>query len=892
MYSLRVLLARVRALSRRNAIADEIREEMRFHLERRAQDYEREGLTPEQARRAASRQFGSLALQIERGYDVRGAGLIETLWQDVRDGARALRHSWTFSGVALTVIALAIGAGTAIFSLVDAVFLRALPYDEHDRIAAVSEVDPESPDEPLGHGYATTQNYLDWRRTQQVFDGLALTTPAAFQVKNEQGGPILTKALRVTWEFFPILRVAPVAGRWFTQDDEKAPGAIVILSHGFWQRWFGGASDVIGKPLQLGAQTFQIVGVMPRGFSYPPGQDKPTELYVPQVFREQDAIRGPGWSRNSNLIARLKSGIAFRAADVQINGVFQQIHQQFPGWMPHWRASVVPLHEELVGRTRTWMLLLLTSVGLVLLIGCANVANLMLARATQRTREMSVRTALGASRARIVRALLTESLLLSVVGDVIGLGLAYGGVGVLRAWLPAEVPRVSTIGIDDRVMAVSLAVTLVTGLLCGLAPALSASRLNLARTMKEGDRSTSAGRGTRRLRSVFVASQVAFAVVLLTGAGLFIGSFIDLMRVDPGFDFHHTLVFRVNVRRNTAAQESLEAWTARNATYFRDIQRALASVPSVKSVAALDDSGMPLTDSWSRLAITLPGGSQLTGTENAIDVRGVSPNFFSQFGIPVLQGRGFTNEDRPDGVPVVIVNQSAARKYWPERNPIGEHVTIGTTDRLIVGVVADIRQYGLEKPARQAAFLPFGQQFAAGANLLVKTYGDPLAAFPAIKATIRGINAAQTFPSDVDSLDAYMERLIAQRRFNMTLLTILGVLGLVIATVGIFGVMAYLVTLRTAEIGLRMALGASPHSILSMVLRNAAALVGAGLVLGLIAAWPLSRLAESLLFQIRAHDPRVFMAALLLLVVTGLAAAIVPARRAARVDPVIALRTE
>jgi putative ABC transport system permease protein len=450
---------------------------------------------------------------------------------------------------------------------------------------------------------------------------------------------------------------------------------------------------------------------------------------------------------------------------------------------------------------------------------------------------------------------------------------------------------VSAVALNGRVVAASLAAMLITGLLCGLAPAVSLSRVNLTGAIKDGDRSTSPAAGMKRLRSAFVVSQIAFAVILLTGAGLFIGSFVQLMRVDPGFDYRHTLVFRVNVRRN-AAQESLDAWTARNVTYLHEIQAALSHVPVVRSVAALDDSGLPFTQSWSRLSITLPGGSQLHGAENAIDVRGVTTNFFSQFGIPVVQGRTFTNEDRPDSLLVAIVNQAAANRYWPDRSPIGEHVSIGSTDRVIVGVVADIRQYGLEKPARQAAFVPFGQQVATGANLLVKTTGDPVAAFPAVKAAIRAINPAQTLPSDLDSLDAYMERLIAPRRFTMALLSILGGLGLVIASVGIFGVMAYLVTLRTAEFGVRMALGATPQAILTMVLKHAGVLVGLGLAVGLIAAWPLARLSESFLFQMRSNDPRVFIAALMVLVIAALVAAVIPARRAARVDPVIALRID
>ena len=461
---------------------------------------------------------------------------------DLKAAFRSLRKSPTFTAVALTVLALGIGAGTAIFSVVDAVVLRALPFDEHDRLAVVLEHDTTKAT-TFGGGSTTPQTYLDWRRMQDSFDGLAYVSNFAFRLKNESGEPADARGYRVTWEFFPMLRVQPLLGRNFTAEDEiEGRHRVAILSHGFWQRTFGGSPDVIGKTIQLSDESWEIVGVMPRWFAYPVGAERPTEIYAPTWFRSEDKVRGGNRSYNGLIVGRLRNGVSLQQAHEQMNGVSVALDRQYPKWSPGRRTRVITLQEHLVGRVRGWMLMLLGAVGLVLLIACANVANLMLARATVRGREMGIRAALGASRWRLVRGLLVEGLLLSTAGAVIGVLIAYLGVQAIRAWLPAGLPRVASIGIDLRVLFVTIGAATLSGLFFGIVPALQSSRPDLSTALKDSGRSSTAGASTQRLRGALVVAEVALAVMLLVGAGLFIGSFIRLMRVDTGVDYHNVLV--------------------------------------------------------------------------------------------------------------------------------------------------------------------------------------------------------------------------------------------------------------------------------------------------------------------------------------------------------------
>jgi putative ABC transport system permease protein len=807
---------------------------------------------------------------------------------DLKTAIRSLRKSPTFTAVALVVLALGTGAGTAIFSVVDAVVLRGLPFDEHDRIVAVLSVDTKRPT-TFGGGSATTQTYLDWRRMQESFEGLAMVGSTSFRLRNESGEPSDGRAQRATWELFSTLRVSPRLGRAFTADDEiDGRHRVVILSYGFWQRRFGGATDVIGKTVDLNEQPWEIVGVMPRGFAYPVASDRPTELYVPQAFTNEDEIRGGSHNYSNIVIGRLKKGVTLTQASDQMNRVAKALDAQYPAWEPGWRVRVITLHEHMVGKVKSWMLTLLGAVGLVLLIACANVANLMLARATVRTREMSVRAALGASRWRLIRTLLVEGVVLSLAGAAIGVVLAYAGVQTIKAWLPAGLPRVAAIGIDLRVLGVATAAAVLTGIFFGIVPAFQSSRPDLTTALKEGGRSATVGAAGQRLRSVLVVAEVALAVVLLVGAGLFIGSFVKLLRVDPGFDYHNVLTLGVGLR---AGPDQGDASPERRRAYLQQMLEAVRRVSSVESAGAVQ-GGLPLTGSWSRTSVTLPGRGELKGDDDSIDRRVVTPDYLKVLRIPLVRGRYFTDHDREGAQSVVLVNQAAARKYWPDQDALGERITINKVERSVIGIVGDIRHLGPELPARQECYVPAAQDESVPFTMVMRTRGDALAALPAVKAAIWSVNKDQRILGDTFTLGAYMDRLIAQRRFNMALLALFGVLGLVISAVGIYGVMAYVVAQRTMEIGVRMALGATPGRVLSMVLEKAAVLVAAGLVVGGAGAWYLSVGVKTLLFQVEPNDIRVFVVALATLAAAGLVASAVPARRAARVDPMIALRQE
>jgi len=794
---------------------------------------------------------------------------------DLRTAFRSLRTSPTFTGVALVVLALGIGAGTAIFSVVDAVVLRALPFDEHDRIVAVLSVDTKRP-VTFGGGSTTTQTYLDWRRLQLSFDGLASVGSTSFRLKTESGEPADARAQRVTWEFFPVLRVAPLAGRAFKAEDEiDGQNRSVILSYGFWQQRFGGAPDAIGKTLELNEQPWEIVGVMPPGFAYPVASDRPTELYVPRAFTSDDKVRGGSRSYNSIVIGRLKPGVTIAQASDQMNRVAAALDEQYPKWQPGWRARVITLHEHLVGKVRSWMLMLLGAVALVLLIACANVANLMLARATVRSREMGIRAALGASRWRLVRGLLVEGVVLSLAGAAIGVALAYAGVRVLRLWLPPGLPRVAAIGIDLRVLGVAIAAALLTGVFFGIVPALQSSRPDLTSALREGGRSATPGASGQRLRGALVVAEMALAVVLLVGAGLFIGSFVKLMSVNPGFDYHNVLAVSVGVRfERGKLADALE----RGGPYVQQMLDAVRGVPGVEMAGAVE-GGLPLTGDWNRTSVELPGRGELKGDDDSIDQRRVSVDYLKLLRVPLVRGRMLTPEDREGAMPVVVINEAAARKYWPGADAIGQRVKINSTDRIVVGIVGDIRHFGPETPPRQECYMPLAQDQIVGAELVMRTNGDPLKVLPAVKAAIWSVNREQHLSGDVFTLDTYMDRLIAQRRFNMALLALFGVLGLVIAAVGIYGVMAYVVAQRINEIGVRMALGATPGRVLSMVLGRAAVLMAAGLAIGGVGAWYLSVGVKTFLFEVQPNDVRVFAVALVVLAAAGLVASAIPARR-------------
>ena len=815
---------------------------------------------------------------------------------DLKAAFRSLKSSKTFTVVALLVLALGIGASTAIFSVVDAVVLRGLPFDEHDRLVAVGERRAPNPDfgnepnrDPDALSSSAPQNYMDWAAQQQVFESMAAVAGGAFTLLEPGMEPEEVRAQRVTADFFKVLREQPRAGRAFTAENEvEGRHRVAVLSHGLWQRRFGADPDIVGKTIPLEGGAFEVVGVMAPDFEYPIGAPRPTELWVPYVVPPDEQIRNPNnVSIYLQSIARLKPGVTVEQAQANMDQIAQALQQAHPEWNKDTLAGVRPLRDHIVGaRTAQWMLMLLGAVAIVLLIACANVANLLLARASTREREVGIRAAMGAGRWRLMRQLMVESLVLSLAGAVLAVLLAWWGIEVLRNAMPEGVPRISTIALDLRVLGVAVGMSLLTGLLFGIFPALQLSRPDLTSALKDGARGASSGGARQRMRSALVVAEVALAVILLVGAALFIGSFRTLMKIDPGFEPSNLITAGVYPRleRSRSTGDSLPNY----APQIQQIVERLQQTPGVVHASAIS-GGMPMGGSMSITTITIPGRT-LERADAGISIRRVTPDYHEAMGIPLREGRLFEPADREGATQVVVINESAARKYFPGESPLGRQVGING-DRTIVGVVGDVYQSSLETEPRTEAYIPVAQGHTIFSELVVKTAGDPYSVVPHMRAAV--LAAMPEVPlRNVRTMEEVMGRRTAQRRLNMLLLGLFGLLGLVISAVGIYGVMAYVVSQRTREIGVRMALGATRRSVVGMVMRGAGVLVAIGLVIGGVGAWFLAASAQSFLFRMDVTDPRAFAAAIGVLAAAAAVASLIPARRAASVDPMIALRAE
>jgi putative ABC transport system permease protein len=827
---------------------------------------------------------------------------------DLRLAVRTLRTSPGFAIATLLVLALGTGATTAIFSVVDAVVLRGLPFEAADRLVAVGErgggknkkassaaraaIPIGDPGDPQALSYVQPQNYLDWVAQQQVFDAIAAIT-----VQNEDtlvvagGQPEAILRHRVTASFFEVLRVRPALGRAFTTDNEvDGRDGVVVLSDAFWERRFAGDPAIVGRTVQVNGATVEIIGVMPRGFTYPVGAVRPAEMWSPYVVPEAQRTRARGISMVLQCIARLKPGVSVTQAQAQMDQVAAAIERANPGWPANSQIGLRPLRDHIVGAsTQSWLLMLLTAVGIVLLIACINVANLWLARAAARERDFAVRAALGASRWRLIRQWLVESLLVSVVGTALGVLLALELVRLLKAAMPEDIGRVASIAIDLRVLVMAAALAIVTGVLSGIVPALQSSGVRLTSALNQGAREGGASRSRRRLRSALVLAEVALAVILLVGAVLFIGSFINVMRLDLGVGSEGVLTMQIFPRREATLPAPQDLGPA-----FDEIVTRLRQLPGVASAAAVYP-GAPLrfnlwVDGLHVDGKTIPG--EAPGGMTAVSLKSVTPGYWSALSIPVRSGRVFNDNDRAGSDNVIILSESAARLFFAGEEAVGRTAILQRVERRIVGVVADVRQSSVERNPLPEVYVPMRQlPRTSYGYLVVRTHGEPLDALPAARAVV-----ASVMPQDPLRYIATMDELIAAqtatRRLNMTVLTLLGALALVISSVGVFGITAYLVAQRTREIGVRMALGASRGRVVGMVLRHTTGLVIAGLVLGSTAAWYFVSAAGRFLYGLDAHDPRAFIAPALIVLIASVIATILPARRAAGVDPAIALRSE
>ena len=809
---------------------------------------------------------------------------------DLKAAFRSLGSSRTFTAVALIILALGIGATTAIFSVVDAVVLRGLPFEEHDRLVAVGQRNPPGPRpdpnrDPQGLGSIAPQNYVDWAAQQQVFESIAAIAGGSFTLREPGAEPEDLRSQRVTAGFFNVLRVRPAIGRAFTAENEvDGRHRVAVLSDALWRRRFGGNPDITGRTIPLEGGSFEVIGVMPPEFAYPLGAVRPTDLWVPYVVPPDERVRNPhSVSIYLQSIARVKPGVSTEQAQAQMDQIAAALEKTHPVWNKDSKIGVRPLRDHMVGaRTKSWMLMLLGAVGIVLLIACANVANLLLARASAREREMGIRAALGAGRLRLMRQLMVESIVLSMAGTVLAAILAWWAVQVLRTSMPEGVPRVTEIALDLRVLTAAAGLSLLTGLLFGLVPALQLSKPDLTNALKDGARG-SAGAGRQRMRALLVVAEVALAVILLVGASLFIGSFIALMRIDPGFNPERVLTVQISPRWEPGSPPP------DSGPAFGRIVDRISQAHGVVH-ASLITGGIPLGGGMSITTMTVPGRKIELGKDDGVSIRRVTEDYHRALRIPLRSGRYFEASDRKGALKVVIINESAAKKYFPGENPIGRTVDINA-ERTVVGVVGDIYQSSLETEPRTEAYVPVAQEGAPFGDLMIHTSGDPYAILPAVKSAV--LAELPDVPlRNVRTMEELISRRVAQRRLNMLLLGLFGFLGLVICAAGIYGVMAYLVSQRTREIGVRMALGATRGRVVGMVLRNAGMMVAAGLVIGTAGAWYLSAAAKTFLFRLDANDPRAFAAAVASLSLAALIASAIPARRAASVDPMVALRAE
>ncbi|HET9531507.1 MAG TPA: ABC transporter permease [Blastocatellia bacterium] len=807
---------------------------------------------------------------------------MQTLWQDLRYGLRMLIKNPGFTAVAVLTLALGIGANTAIFSVVNTVLLQPLPYNDPDRLVMVWEEDTK-------RGYPrdtpAVANFIDWRDQNQVFEAMAAMADASFNLTGA-GEPERLEGRRVSASLFPLLGVEPHLGRAFLpEEDQPSVNRVVILSHGLWQRRFGSDNEIMGKPLTLNGESYTVVGVMPPGFRFPNGE---TGLWVPIAFTPQQAAsRG---SHYLNVVARMKPGITLEQAQAEMSTIAERLQQQYPDTNTGLGAVVVSLHEQLVGDIKPALLVLLGAVGFVLLIACANVANLLLARAAARQKEIAVRTALGASRLRLLRQFLTESVLLSALGGGGGLLMALWGVNLLRTFIPKNISQVQSITIDAGVLVFTLLVSLLTGLIFGLAPAAQASSFNLNETLKEGGRDSATGSRGNRIRGLLITTEIAVSLILLIGAGLLINSFLRLRSVDPGFRTDNLLTMRIVLSEQKYTDQP------RRAAFYRELVRRIESLPGVQSAAVTN--WIPLVLQGDSIGVSIEGQPDPgPGQMPIVVTRVIHPNYFRTMGIELLEGRQFDERDRVDSHRVIIVSETMARRFWPGEVAVGKRIKPGPLNSSapwleIVGVVKDVRQFELGANPKPQMYVPYEQPvFFRPSHLVIKTDVEPLGLAAAVRSTVWEIDKDQPV-SNITTMEGVLSESIARQRFSTLLLGIFATVALVLAAVGIYGVMSYSVAQRTHEMGLRMALGAQSRDVLKLVIGQGLRMAIAGITVGLAAAFALTRLMGSLLYGVSTVDPLTFAGVTLLLLSVALAACYVPARRATKVDPMIALRYE
>jgi putative ABC transport system permease protein len=805
-----------------------------------------------------------------------------TLWQDVRYGLRMLAKNPGFSVLVILTLALGIGANTAIFSVVSAVLLRPLPFPEPDRLVAILHVDLRTGETGRALSYP---DFADLRAESKTLEAAAAYDEGSATMTG-MGDPIHLTMGIYSADMFNVLREPAMLGREFTRAEDKPGTHVVMLSYRLWKTRFGGNPRVTDKQIVLDGQPYVVAGVMPAEFQFPL-DTQPVDLWTTMAVEgaESQAERGSHFLR---VIGRLRSGATQAGANAETAEISARLEKQYQDTNGHWGMTLQPEIQELVGNVRPALLMVLGAVGFLLLIACANAANLLLARAAGRQREMAIRASLGAGKSRILRQLLTESVMLSLAGGVLGLLLAVWGTAALVNLPSLEIPRLASAGLDLRALAFMLAVSVFTGILFGLAPALHASRFNLFGSLKEGGRTATEGRGRSRLRSLLVISQVSLAVVLLIGASLLIESMYHLLHQSPGFDPQGVMAFALDL------PDARYGKPAQSADFFKEVLERIQTVRGVKNASAA--MPLPLSDNSLRTSFEIEGQPMAKSDLPRTQIRAVGLDYFETMRIPLLAGREFSGRDDRHAAHVIIINQTLARRFFNE-NAIGKHMkpgmSGGKSDSLceIIGVVGDVKHRNLWQEPDPESYVPYEQNPIGAMNIVVRSESDPMLLLPAIREQVRSLDAELPI-YHAQRLEEYVSASLAQRRFTSLLCAVFAGAGLLLAVVGLFGVMSYSVVQRTHEIGVRVAVGAEKSDILRLILTEGMAMTVAGLGLGLLGAFGVSSIVNSQLFGVSATDAPTFLGVALALAFVALAACYIPARRATRVDPMVALRYE
>jgi predicted permease len=882
---------RLRALLRRGELDRELDEELRYHLEREAELHAAAGLGPEEARLAALRGFGGVAQSKELCREARGVRFFEDLSQDVRYGLRTFRKKPGFASVAVLTLALGIGANAAIFSAVNGVLLKSLPFPDPERLVAL-EGTAES-----GRVTAVAfPDYQDWRAGQNVFEELAARLPAG-GVLTGDGGPERVTGRLVTASFFKTLGVRPAAGRFFTEEEDRPGGGrLMVIGHGLWQRRYGGDAGVVGRAVRFNGESWTVAGVMPPQFDFYGENNLNNEFFIPLGQISDQPFMHERDSHAVMVTARLRPGVSLGQARAQMEALAARLAEQFPATNRGNGVRLTSFLDDYVGEARPALLMLMAAVGAVLLIACANVANLLLVRASARRKEIALRVALGAGRGRVVRQLLTESLLLAAGGGALGLLFAWWGVGALLRFAPDVLPRAESISLDGRALLFTFALTLLTGVVFGVVPALQTSKAGLNIVMKGGGVGGGGG-GGRWLRSGLVVTEVALSLVLLVGAGLLLRSFWQLMRVEPGFEARGVLTLRLRL------PDAGYADAARSAAFLKEVKRRVEALPGVRQVSLA--SGFPFGRASER-GYLLEGRPEPRRPSDwpPSYLQWVSAEFHRTLGIGLVAGRYLDERDAADTPPVALVDEEFVRRNFPGESPrdaLGRRLRFGGEGEPwceIVGVVGHVRQSGLDEEGRPGVYRPWTQMradlaggYTRAMDFVVKTSVEPTRLVEPIRGEVQSLDRDQPL-GNVRTLASLVEQTVAPRRFSMTLAGAFAFVALVLGAVGLYGVLSYTVAQRSREIGIRMALGAQRSDVHRLVISQGMALALGGVAAGLLASLALTRLMSGLLFGVSATDAPTFSLITLLLLAVALVACYLPARRASKVDPLVALRYE